>query len=287
MAGILVVHGIGQEREGPSTLQARLFPALRDGILRAGADIGPEDVSFASYGELFRPESEFLAPAPRYEASDVQPGYEEELLAALWQRAADCDKAVIPPDEEVLSRTPSVARRGLAALSRSKFLAGIAESAFIGDLKQVSTYFDDKKKRAAIQEKVAGAIAGDTRVIVGHSLGSVVAYEVLFAHPHEQVRALVTLGSPLGLRNVVFDRLRPAPAAPPGSKRAVGAWPPVRMWANVADTGDVVAAVEDLRPLFGAGIRQLRVHNGAKAHDMTSYLTDPRTGELILAGLDA
>jgi hypothetical protein len=287
MAGILVVHGIGQEREGPSTLQARLFPALRDGILRAGADISPEGVSFASYGELFRPESEFLAPAPRYEASDVQPGYEEELLAALWQRAADCDKAVIPPDEEVLSRTPSVARRGLAALSRSKFLAGIAESAFIGDLKQVSTYFDDKKKRAAIQEKVAGAIADDTRVIVGHSLGSVVAYEVLFAHPHEQVRALVTLGSPLGLRNVVFDRLRPAPAAPPGSKRAVGAWPPVRMWANVADTGDVVAAVEDLRPLFGAGIRQLRVHNGAKAHDMTSYLTDPRTGELILAGLDA
>jgi hypothetical protein len=287
MAGILVVHGIGQEREGPSTLQARLFPALRDGILRAGADIGPEDVSFASYGELFRPESEFLAPAPRYEASDVQPGYEEELLAALWQRAADCDKAVIPPDEEVLSRTPSMARRGLAALSRSRFLAGIGESAFIGDLKQVSTYFDDKRKRAAIQEKVAGAIADDTRVIVGHSLGSVVAYEVLFAHPHEQVRALVTLGSPLGLRNVVFDRLRPAPAAPPGSKRAVGAWPPVRMWANVADTGDVVAAVEDLRPLFGAGIRQLRVHNGAKAHDMTSYLTDPRTGELILAGLDA
>ena len=58
-----------------------------------------------------------------------------------------------------------------------------------------------------------------------------------------------------------------------------------RLW--MADTGDVVAAVEDLRPLFGSGIRQLRVHNGAKAHDMTSYLTDPRTGELILAGLHA
>lgn len=287
MAGILVVHGIGQEREGPSTLQARLFPALRDGILRAGADIDPDDVSFASYGELFRPESEFLAPAPRYDASDVQPGYEEELLAALWERAAECDRAVIPPDEEVLSRTPAVARRALAALSRSKFLAGVAESAFIGDLKQVSTYFGDKKMRAAVQEKVAGAIADNTRVIVGHSLGSVVSYEVLFAHPHQQVGALVTLGSPLGLRNVVFDRLAPAPAAVAGSTRAMGAWPPIRMWGNVADSGDVVAAVEDLRPLFGNEIRQLRVHNGAKAHDMTSYLTDPRTGELILAGLDA
>jgi hypothetical protein len=287
MAGILVVHGIGQELEGPSTLQARLFPALRDGILRAGRDIGQEDVSFASYGELFREESEFLAPAPRYDASDVQPGYEEDLLAALWERAASSDASVIPPDEEVLGRAPSVAGRALAALSRSKFLAGIGESAFIGDLKQVSTYFGDAGMRTAIQEMVAGAIAGDTRVIVAHSLGSVVAYEVLFAHPHQQVGALVTLGSPLGLRNVVFDRLTPAPAAVPGSNRVMGAWPPVRMWANVADTGDIVAAVEDLRPLFGDKIRQLRVHNGAKAHDMTSYLTDPRTGQLILAGLDA
>jgi len=287
MAGILVVHGIGQELEGPSTLHARLFPALHDGLLRAGADIGPEDVTFASYGELFRPRSEFLAPTVHYDASDVQPGYEEDLLMALWERAAGCDGAVIPPDEEVLGHTPSVARRGVAALSRSKFLAGIGESAFVGDLKQVSTYFKDEKMRTATQEMVAGAIAEDTRVIVGHSLGSVVAYEVLFAHSHQQVRALVTLGSPLGLRNVVFDRLRPAPAAVPGSNQVMGAWPPVRMWANVADTGDIVAAVEDLRPLFGADIRQLRVHNGAKAHDMTSYLTDPGTGQLILAGLDA
>jgi hypothetical protein len=287
MAGILVVHGIGQQPEGPSTLQARLFPALRDGLLRAGAEIGPEDVSFASYGELFRPRSEFLAPTVHYDASDVQPGYEEDLLMALWERAASCDGAVIPPDEEVLGRTSSVARRGVAALSRAKFLAGIGESAFVGDLKQVSTYFKDKEMRTAIREKVAGAVTEDTQVIVGHSLGSVVAYEILFAYPHQRVRALVTLGSPLGLRNIVFDRLMPAPAAVPGSKRVMGAWPPVRMWANVADTGDIVAAVEDLRPLFGAEIRQLRVHNGAKAHDMTSYLTDPGTGQLILAGLDA
>jgi hypothetical protein len=287
MAGILVVHGIGQELEGPSTLHARLFPALRDGLLRAGSDIDASDVYFASYGEFFRPHSEFLAPTLHYDASDVQPGYEEDLLMALWESAANSDRAVIPPDEEVLGRTPSVARRALGALSRSKFLAGITESVFIGDLKQVSTYFGDEKMRAAIQEKVAGAITEDTRVIVGHSLGSVVAYEILFAYPHQQVRALITLGSPLGIRNVVFDRLRPAPAAVPGSKQVMGAWPPVRMWANVADTGDIVAAVENLRPLFGAGIRQLRVHNGAKAHDMTSYLTDPKAGQLILAGLDA
>ena len=49
--------------------------------------------------------------------------------------------------------------------------------------------------------------------MVGHSLGSVVAYEALCAHPEWPVRALVTLGSPLGIRNLIFDRLVPAPAA--------------------------------------------------------------------------
>jgi hypothetical protein len=286
VASILIVHGIGQQLEGPHTLHARLFPALLDGLTRAGSDIAPEDVTFASYGELFRPAAEFLAPEPYYDESDIVPGYEEDLLIAMWQRAAECDENVVPPEEEVLSRTPSAARRALAALSRVRFLAGIAERVFIGDLKQVKMYFCDEAIRAAIQERVTTAITDDTRLIVAHSLGTVVAYEALFARSHDNVAALITLGSPLGIRNLVFDRLRPSPTIPAGGG-IKGAWPPVRMWANVADTGDVVAAVEDLRPLFGYEMRQLRVDNGAKAHDMSSYLTDRRVGELIVAALDA
>lgn len=287
MATILVVHGIGQETEGPSTLHARLFPALQDGLSRAGTNIAPEEVSFASYGELFRPPGEFLAPVPYYDSSDIDAGYEEDLLMAIWARAAQCEDTVVPPDEEVLARTPSAARRAMAALSRSRFLADIAERSFIGSLKQVRSYFCDEATRAAIQEKVSTAMASDTQVVIGHSLGSVVAYEVLFAFPRPGVGALVTLGSPLGVRNLVFDRLRPPPTPSDGHGRMKGAWPPVRMWGNVADEGDAVAAVEDLRPLFGDGIRQLRVHNGAKAHDMRPYLEDALTGQLISAGLDA
>jgi hypothetical protein len=287
MASIVVIHGIGQQSEGSNTLSARLFPALRDGLSRAGIDISPSDVAFASYGEVFRPKSEFLAPEPYYDASHVEPGYEEDLLLALWARAASSEGAVVPPDEEVLSRTPNVARRALAALSRSRFLAGISERAFIGDLKQVRLYFRDDNIRTEIHERVAMVITDDTRVVVGHSLGSVVAYEILFTLPSRSDQVLVTLGSPLGLRNLVFDRLRPHPEPDAETGRARGAWPPVRMWGNVADAGDVVAAVEDLRPLFGEELRQLRVYNGAKAHDMSPYLTDPLTGQLIAAGLNA
>ncbi len=49
------------------------------------------------------------------------------------------------------------------------------------------------------------------RAVLAHSLGSVAAYEALWAHPDLRVELLVTLGSPLGMPDVVFDRLDPAP----------------------------------------------------------------------------
>jgi hypothetical protein len=97
----------------------------------------------------------------------------------------------------------------------------------------------------------------------------------------QRVRALVTLGSPLGIRNLIFDRLQP----PPDGGR--GAWPggPGLVWTNVVDAGDVVALVKDLRPAFGDQLNGYVVHNGAHAHDARAYLTDPLTGAAIAAGL--
>jgi hypothetical protein len=57
------------------------------------------------------------------------------------------------------------------------------------------------------------------------------------------------------------------------------------VWTNLADSGDVVAVVEDLRPLFGTGVRQVRVHNGSSAHDLRPYLTERLTGAAIVAGM--
>ena len=286
MARIVVVHGIGQQTEGELTLHGHLFPALEQGVVRAGGSIEPDEAAFASYGDFFRPQAEVLAPVPYFDAQDVAEGYESELLLALWQRAASVDPRVVPPDAEVLARTPVWASRALAALSRSRFLAGVGDKLLIGNLKQVHRYFTDDNLRSKIRGAVAAVITDDTRVVVGHSLGSVVAYEVLCSPPDRATRSFVTLGSPLGLPNLVFDRLDPKPRGPGGGVR--GHWPEsVRMWTNIADQGDVVAAVEDLRPLFGEQMRQIRVNNSSHAHDMRPYLTERMTGEAIVAGLNA
>ena len=180
---------------------------------------------------------------------------------------------------------PGSVQAALRALSGSAFFAGLAERAMLFDLQQVRRYMTDPVMRRAVQDRVAAAVDEDTRVVVGHSLGSVVAYEALCAHPEWPVRALVTLGSPLGIRNLIFDRLVPAPAAGESGKPA-GAWPGgVQAWMNVADAGDVVALVKDLRPLFGAEVACYLVDNGSHAHDVRPYLTAAETGAAIAAGL--
>jgi hypothetical protein len=115
-----------------------------------------------------------------------------------------------------------------------------------------------------------------TRVIVAHSLGSVVAYEACFRLRHS-LPLLVTIGSPLGLANVVYQRLRPQPPVFP---------PLVRRWVNIADRNDVVAAEPDLRRFFGAVppeavFEAVAVTNGKDAHKAESYLTAVEVGRAI------
>jgi hypothetical protein len=285
MALIVVIHGVGQQVEGELTLHDRYFSALQQGMARAGRTIKPDDVVFASYGEFFRPPAEVLSPLPYFDAESVADGYESELLLALWQHAALVDPRVVHPDEEVLSRSPVWASRALAALSRSRYFAGVADRVLVGNLKQVHCYFTDAALRRKIRQAVAVKISDDTRVVVAHSLGTVVAYEVLCSTLEPDSLSFVSLGSPLGLPNLVFDRLQPAPR--PTGAEPRGYWPArARAWTNIADAGDVVALVEDLRPLFGGDIRQIRVHNGAHAHDMAPYLTERLTGGAIVAGLN-
>ena len=131
-------------------------------------------------------------------------------------------------------------------------------------------YLSDDSVRAHIQERVASTVGPDTAVLIGHSLGSVVAYEAVCAHPDWDV-TLITLGSPLGIRNLVFDRLRP----PPRDGR--GRFPDsAAAWTNIADTGDAVALVKRLAPLFGEKVEDLLVNNGSTAHDVQPYLTAAR-----------
>jgi hypothetical protein len=289
MARVLCVHGVGQQQKGEDSLAGEWASALRDGMRRSGcpeAELpGAGEIRCVFYGDVFRPAGRRLgAGDPWLTAADATE-FDRELLAAWWHGAAESDPRVVHPDARTLARTPGGVQAALRALSGSAFFAGLAERVVLFDLQQVRRYMTDPGVRRAVQDRVAAEVGEGTRVVVGHSLGSVVAYEALCAHPEWPVRALVTLGSPLGIRNLIFDRLVPAPTDW-DSGELLGAWPGgVRSWVNVADAGDVVALVKDLRPQFGGRVACYLVRNGSHAHDVRPYLTAAETGAAIAVGL--
>ncbi|MFD5203510.1 hypothetical protein ACFWM7_25940 [Streptomyces sp. NPDC058375] len=147
--------------------------------------------------------------------------------------------------------------------------------------RQVRRYFTEPDVRVAVQAEFAGRVSDRTELVIAHSLGSVVAYEALCAHPGWRDLTLIMLGSPLGVRRLVFDRLLPTPHS--DSAR----WPmPVRAWTNITDAGDAVALVKELAPAFGRRITGVSVHNGARAHDVRPYLTARETGMAVAHALD-
>jgi pimeloyl-ACP methyl ester carboxylesterase len=286
---VVCVHGIGQQRGSAETLHAAWAPALCGGVGHAGGRLAEAEVGCAFYGILFRPPGRHLAAGdPPIPAEDLD-GFEQELLAEWWSEASRTDEAVLAPDARTLARTPRSVQGALRALSGSRFFAAMGERALLGDLRQVRDYFHDPEIRQQARERVGEAVGDDTRVLVGHSLGSVVAYEAVQANPEWPVRMLVTLGSPLGIPNLIFDRLEPAPlSAADAGLGPRGRWPGKgRQWVNVADQGDVVALVKDLRALFGPGVDCWVVNNGATAHDATPYLTAVETGRAIRHGLES
>jgi hypothetical protein len=252
--------------------------------------LGSGDVACAFYGDLFFEPGSRSDDVPPWDEFDVEAGLEVELLEAWWEYAAAVDPRVSGPDGAgsrgvvgYAASRPLLSRRvraALNALSGSWFFEKVSDHLLIFALKQVRRYMTEPGVRAAGQARVVEVVGGDTRVVVAHSLGSVVAYEALCANPGLPVTDFVTVGSPLGLRSVIFDRLDPVPAS------GVGVWPGgVRRWTNVADPGDVVALAGVLAERFGDQVVDVSITNGARMHDLLRYLTASSTGAAISRGL--
>lgn len=286
MATIVCVHGIGQQVESSETLLAKWEPALRGGISNAGMSLPVgTTVACAFYGGLFRsPARHRSLKASHYRPTDVTEE-ESSFLQLLWWQAAKVEPdRVVAPDASVRTRTPRSVQSALQALLRSRFFTGVTRNALIGDLKQVRAYMEDEIVREAAQEAVDRCVTSDTRVLIGHSLGSVVAYEALYRYEESEnwsnIQTLVTLGSPLGIPTLIFDRLKVCGVGEEGR------WPRlIRQWTNVSDDYDVVALEKRLAPLFGDDLEDIRIDNDVRAHDSSSYLTASETGEAIMRGL--
>jgi hypothetical protein len=314
MATIVLVHGIAQEQLGSASLEKNWLPALADGVANSGnrqladriwrnnasSDI---DIRMAYYGTPFIDPGAQGAGGVDLDTAPL-PDNAEELtgqLALVWlqaaaesakdasdQRQARKDLAIIGGDVgQAQGPRAAVGRPALNALAHLRWFApfgmAVASKFVWRALTQVSRYLTDDEIRGYAQHQVLQWIGPDTRLVIGHSLGSVVAYEAVHrAHerqlPGDHTLTLITLGSPLGLQSVVYNRLRPQPPHVPEA---------VNRWENLAAQDDLVAAKLDLAPYFppapGSAVTPIThiVDTGSKPHDIVHYLTKPTTGRII------
>lgn len=294
MATVVVVHGIGQQYTAAELLHEPVARALRGGVQHAGYQAPDADrIAMAFYGNLFRRDGQ--RGGPGHNEADLSP-VEEELALQWWRAAARIDPENVqsPDTEGARGPVPLTVKAALRALSMSRFATIMTERALYGSLRQVREYLYEDM-RGPVLARVNSLITDDTRVVVGHSLGSIVAYEALCARPCHGAKALITLGSPLGVRHLVFERLRPPP------REGRGVWPGADVrWTNIYDRHDVVALREQLSGLFGFDgsavtdaqvtddapeVLDRAVDNGWSAHDLLHYLTDRVTGAAIHEGL--
>lgn len=147
-----------------------------------------------------------------------------QLVDAVGESTRLAWPAGLPHPAEVADRLP---------------LASVLRAPVLG-LDQAGRYLDDDARRAAVLRRTSAALlrAPRPRVVIAHSLGSVVAWDLL-ADPRVHVDLLITLGSPLAY---------PALEADPGTfpYARVGAW------LNVVHLLDPVPAGRGLREAFPA-----------------------------------
>lgn len=237
------VHGIAQEGRSAEELEQEWLGALNQG-LAGSRSVGAATVPY--YGDKL----DFWCDpdnAPRdgrrsdFNAFAVDFSSEAIAKAAPAQalEAGSASLATVPYDEDNATRdfqNHRIVTDFVRVLDGAlPFISARFISRF---LKSVHTYLTVEEARSEIDQIVLMGIERSPGpvTLVGHSLGSVVAYNVLRSRTLPNVKRFITLGSPLAIR-AVADRLPRYPA-------------PVNVssWHNYYDEVDIVALNPLLRP---------------------------------------
>lgn len=283
---LLLIHGRSQGGRSSGELKAEWLGALEKGLQKAGLamPLGMEiDVPFYA-DKLDEFARQFELPvkpgvAPKgsadfddYAAFRVQVAAEMQVRLGITDVQVQAEQRPVPADEKGIQNWEWV-----QAIIRliDRHVTPVSQSTIEVFLRDVFLYTRRTPVQRAIDAVVSPMLKRDTAVVVGHSLGTVVAYNVMKAS-HTKVPLYVSLGSPLGIR-AIRNVLTPI-ENPVGNNG----------WYNAYDPRDVVA----LYPLDRANfdVSPAITNNGAvdnwtaNRHGIVGYLDDQEVARKIVSG---
>ncbi|GAA4419875.1 hypothetical protein GCM10023148_19380 [Actinokineospora soli] len=273
MADVVAIHGMLMNRRSRAEMAERWHPAMITGLENVRCD-GAQNITieYAFYGHLYNDGK--AGGGPAYHLSDLEVGLERDLFVAIGAAADDGDDATAPGKVWL----PNVLQRAARRIEASGTLDGPV-SRVIRLVKQVGRYFHDQEFANRVHAEVDEAMARKPKVVVAHSLGSVIAYNWLRTQAPGRVPTLVTIGSPLGFRGIRLALRSDQGEAPLP-------WPGVKRWVNVAATEDAIAMVKCLDGMFDGKIHdELASNTRRHAHSAVKYLENLNTADAIKKAL--
>jgi hypothetical protein len=286
---LLMIHGIAQGGLDWRQLRSTWTATLREGFDNAGR-VFPErvDIDFPYYGDIL---DGFVAKSKLPTSAEVAakgPGqnsdYEQFMKSALVELQGHAGIS----DAEVSAQVENggVQQKGpqnwwwVRAIARAiDKRNGNTSTALIEDfLREVYLYIAAPAVQQKIDETVEAMLTDEPTLVIGHSLGSVVGYNVIKKH-HATVPFVqyLTVGSPLGVR-AISTKL--GLAQNPLGKQG---------WYNAFDKRDIVALnpLDDRNfPADPAIINDDRVNNPTdNRHGIIGYLNDPHVAQQAAAAL--
>jgi hypothetical protein len=290
---IVFVHGRSQEGKDGRALEAEWLQAAIDGVAAAGLPPLPvldaAHVVLPYYGDLlFRLTEQagkdaFNTLVDRGAAASAPSAEEQAFTQAIVfamaekqgitpaQIAAEVNADVV---EMNVQNWPAV----LAALRLLNRIPQISQSVIELVTRDVWYYLTKKGVRLKIDQVVNAAIPADEPcIVVAHSLGTIVAYNLLMNQARANVKALITIGSPLGIE-AIWSRL---PSDKPPRRAPAG----VPLWFNARDAQDTVALYE-ISPGTYNGDPKVSNYSGVSNtsdnhHGIVEYLHDPVIAKAI------
>jgi hypothetical protein len=280
---LVLIHGRAQQRKDSVALKAEWIASLRAGLAKSGLDLPvPEsDIRFPYYGDTLDQLAAGADPADaakviiRGPESDAEREFIRDVLEEVRKKAKITNAEIAA---EVVERGPlnwGWVQGILKVIDRKvPFGSGASVALFTRDVFQ---YLTKGGIRDHIEAGVLQAInPNEPTVVVAHSLGTVVAYNLLRREGKTRnwdVPLFMTLGSPLGVSRI---RQSLAPTTYPAC---------AKNWFNAFDERDVVALYPLKDPHFVVKPKitnksDVRNHTENR-HGIGGYLDDAVVAKMI------
>jgi hypothetical protein len=284
---LVLIHGRSQQKKDPVKLQESWEDALDQGLRAAGVS-RPKDleIAFPYYGDTLADLVERVSGPPPANVTlrgtpppdnQKQMVFQAEALYAMARSYGITDDEISACYDGAVNEKGPLNWEWVQAILRALDRTPLGATTLDTFTRDVYVYLSYPNVRSAINALVAAAIPDEPCVVLGHSLGTVVGYNVLSV-TRSRVAAYITVGSPLGVNAV--RRLVHSPLAMP---------PTTGGWFNYYDPRDVVAlrALDATNfPIDPAITNRDHVDNDTdNRHGISGYLKDKEVAAKIHSAL--